>query len=263
MAATLLSTAIGKRAQIHDSLWKTTKRHSMGTVKSMETLFKFVKSVGKTEKPAFEQQENAIQVFMLGRHYDDEAITEYSQNGFLPRITQASFRYYGNMLSIIRQLAFDHPNFWDQGPAKAMMEFHSDKLLQIRQNALTRKALVLQTYTYLRDAYSKSFYHESMTESLWDRLSMLSRDNDTGGGKGGGGGDVKTPRCSHCRTPKLHEIAKVRPSKQCCPVKDIPAKKARGIARAAVEQWVRNPGTAGFQAILDEIISPGDCDVEE
>lgn len=27
-AATLLLNAIGKRAQVHDSLWKTTKRHS-------------------------------------------------------------------------------------------------------------------------------------------------------------------------------------------------------------------------------------------
>jgi hypothetical protein len=39
------------------------------TIKSMETLFKFVKSVGKAERSAFEQQENAIQVFMLTRYY--------------------------------------------------------------------------------------------------------------------------------------------------------------------------------------------------
>jgi hypothetical protein len=34
-------------------------------IKSVEALFKFVKGVGKAEKPAFEQQENVIQVFML------------------------------------------------------------------------------------------------------------------------------------------------------------------------------------------------------
>jgi hypothetical protein len=265
MAATLLSTAIGKKAQIHDSLWKTSKRHSMGTVKSMESLFKFVKSVGKSERPSFEQQENAIQVFMLSRHYDDGAITDYSQNGFLPRITQASFRYYGNMLSIIRQLAFDHPDFWEQGPAKAMLDFHSERLLQIRQNALTRKALILQTYTYLRDSYSKGFYHESMTESLWDRLALLSSAHSTDNGKGAGvggnrvaatasGGD-KTPRCSHCRFPKLHEVAKVRPSKMVCPVKDLSQKKARAIAKLAVEKWEKAPAAGGFQITLDEAIA--------
>jgi hypothetical protein len=252
-AATLLPTAIGKRAQVHDSLWKTTKRHSMGVIKSMETLFSFVKSVGKAEKPAFEQQENAIQVFMLRRHYDDEAITKFSQNGFLPRLTQAG--NYGNMLSIIRQLAFDHPNFWDQGPAKAMLDFHSDELLQIWQNSLTQKALILQTYLYLRDASSKGFYHESMTESLWDRLSLLSsvKGNEKvgrgAGGSGGSGGRGSVGatngggtgggvlRCSHCCSPKLHELAKVRPSKQVCPVKDFAAKKAKAIAKPAVEKW--------------------------
>jgi hypothetical protein len=73
MAAMVLLTA----------LWKTTKCHSMGTIKMMEILFNFVKSVRKSKKPAFEQQENDIQVFMLARHYANEAITEYSQNGFL------------------------------------------------------------------------------------------------------------------------------------------------------------------------------------
>jgi hypothetical protein len=189
MAATLLSTAIGRKAQIHDSLWKTAKRHSMGTIKSVETLFKFVKGVGKAEKPAFEQQENAIQVFMLSRHYDDSTISEYCQSGFLPRLTHASFRYYNSMLSMVRQLAYDHPAFWDQGPAKAMLNFHSERLLQIRQNSLTRKALVLQTYCYLRDANSKGFYHESMTESLWDRLASMTKSQGGGNRKGGGVGD--------------------------------------------------------------------------
>jgi hypothetical protein len=95
------------------------------------------------------------------------------------------------MLSIIRQLAFDHPDFWDQKPAKAMLDFHSDKLLQIRQTSLTRKALILQMYTYLRDASSKGFYHKSMTESLWDHLLLLSSvkgNEKVGRGAGGSGG---------------------------------------------------------------------------
>jgi hypothetical protein len=41
----LIAFVIGKRAQIHDSLWETQKRHAIGRVKNMESLFKFVKSV--------------------------------------------------------------------------------------------------------------------------------------------------------------------------------------------------------------------------
>jgi hypothetical protein len=277
MAATLLSTAIGRKAQIHDSLWKTAKRHSMGTIKSVETLFKFVKCVGKAEKAAFEQQENAIQVFMLSQHYDDSTISEYGQSGFLPRLTHASFRYYSSMLSMIRQLAYDHPSFWDQGPAKAMLDFHSERLLQIRQNSLTRKALVLQTYCYLRDASSKGFYHESMTESLWDRLASMAKSqregtgkgssnsggiNGGGGGKNGGVGDNRVARCSHCRSAKLHELAKVRPSKQMCPVKDLNPKKAKLVAKSAVEMWEKSPSEGGFVASLYAAIASHKDDEE-
>ena len=274
MAATLLSTAIGRKAQIHDSLWKTAKRHSMGTIKSVETLFKFVKGVGKAEKPAFEQQENAIQVFMLSRHYDDSTISEYCQSGFLPRLTQASFRHYNSMLSMVRQLAYDHPAFWDQGPAKAMLNFHSERLLQIRQNSLTRKALVLQTYCYLRDANSKGFYHESMTESLWDRLASMTKSQGGGNGKGGGGGDGggggkgagnggdRVTRCSHCRSAKLHELAKVRPTKQLCPLKELSQKKAKIVAKSAVEKWEKSPSEGGFLASLAAVIADNKGDEE-
>jgi hypothetical protein len=269
MAATLISTVIGKRAQIHDSLWKTIKRHAMGQVKTMEGLFKFVKCVSKSERPAFEQQENALQVFMLPRHYDEDTTNEYTQNGFLPRLTGASFRYYINLLSMVRQLAYDHPAFWERGPAKAMLDFHSEKLLQIRQNALTRKALVLQTYTYLRDANAKSFYHESMTESLWDRLATLVNPGagedsgsragggtGTGGSVGGGSSGVvavaKPPRCSHCRSIKLHELKQVRPAKLCCPLKDLSSKKARDIAKKAIEAWGRD-SSGTFSSTLEAV----------
>jgi hypothetical protein len=219
--------------------------------------------VGKSERPAFEQQENALQVFMLPRNYDEETTNEYTQNGFLPRLTGASFRYYMNLLSMIRQLAYDHPAFWDKGPAKAMLDFHSNRLLQIRQNALTRKALILQTYTYLRDANPKSFYHESMMESLWDRLARLTvnpgggegggvQGTGTPGAGGGGGGGGAKPRCSHCRSIRLHELMRVRPAKLCCPVKELSSKKAREVAKEAIESWNRDPTVeGGFPTMLE------------
>jgi hypothetical protein len=48
-----------KRAQIHNSLWNTLKHHAMRQAKKTKDLFKFVKRVGISEEPAFEQQENA------------------------------------------------------------------------------------------------------------------------------------------------------------------------------------------------------------
>jgi hypothetical protein len=42
----LLFMAIGKKALIHDSLWKTPKQHMLRQVKSSSLLFKFVKATG-------------------------------------------------------------------------------------------------------------------------------------------------------------------------------------------------------------------------
>jgi hypothetical protein len=50
-------------------------------------------------------------------------------------------------------------------------------------------------------------------------------------------------------------LAKVRPSKQVCPVKDFAAKKAKAIAKSAVEKWETEPADGGFQVTLDEAIA--------
>jgi hypothetical protein len=276
MAATLLSTAIGKKAQIHDSLWKTLKRHAFRQVKSSDDLFKFVNAVSKAESPSYEQQENVISHFMLAPHYDPPDVDYYVQNGFLPRLIYASFRYYSLLLSHICQLAFDHPTKWSKGPAKAMLDYHSDRLLQVRQHALTRKALILHTYVYLRDSDSKGFYHESMTESLWDRFATLSaqKNEGRGGGNGGGGGGDEKGKgkgkgkgddkgkggdkannkqfwCSHCHSSKCHILAGVSPSKTDCPLLDVTdLSKARTIAKEAVELFEEHP-TGPFLEVME------------
>ena len=51
-----------------------------------------------------------------------------------------------------------------------MLRFHSEKLMEIRQFSVSRKQLILQMYTYLRDAQAKDFYHESMAGALWERI---------------------------------------------------------------------------------------------
>jgi hypothetical protein len=50
---------------------------------------------------------------------------------------------------------------------KAMVSFHSEKLIEILQFAVSRKQLILKIFTYLRDAQAKDSYHESMAGALW------------------------------------------------------------------------------------------------
>jgi hypothetical protein len=253
MAATLIATAVGNgRRSIHDSMWQGARRNALDQIKDREGLFSFVKAVDKDKEAAFEKQDQAIQTLLFHRHYSETSIDEYLRNGLLPRITRESFRCYSNLLSTIRQLAFDHGTLWEGGPAKAMLDYHSFKLLQARRHALSRKMLVLRTYAYLRDAESKSFYNESMTEGLWDRLAVLTEKvhdapvhespgtaNPDPKKDPAGNGQLKkkvsegTPKCSHCRSAAVHKALKIDPARTLCPFLELSQADARKAAVTA------------------------------
>jgi hypothetical protein len=123
-----------------------------------------------------------------------------------------------------------------------MLEYHSNKLLQVRRHALTRRMLVLRTYVYLCDAESKAYYHESMTEDLWarvallnDRLLTLPPSEPEGGKEKPEKQKEGTPKCSHCHSATVHKKLSLDPTKKVCPFLTLPqvdARKAAGIASA-------------------------------
>jgi hypothetical protein len=97
--------------------------------------------------------------------------------------------------------------------------------------------------------------HKSMTEYLWDCLATIARSHDEGPVKGSSksaGGNISGRKV---QAAKLHELAKVRPSKQTCLVKDLSLKKARLVAKLAVDKWKKSPSEGGFQASLDAVIT--------
>jgi hypothetical protein len=76
--------------------------------------------------------------FLSKRNYKESCIEEYSRTGLLSRIMALSHTYFFALGDSIRQSAYDHPN-WEGGAAKAMISFHSGKLFEIRQFAVSRK----------------------------------------------------------------------------------------------------------------------------
>jgi hypothetical protein len=249
MAATLVATAMGKTPRMHDSMWSSIKRHSMVQIKDKASLFSFVKAVGKDKEAAFKKQSSAIRILMYRRHYSKDSIDSYLQNGFLPIISRETFRCYFALLQAVRQLTYDHGT-WEGGPGKAMLDYHSIRLLQVRRHALSRKMLILETYVYLRDASAKSFYHESMTEQLWELMADLSTqqasmmDAHPGAASDtipGAPGKEGTPRCSHCRNTSLHKLLEVQPTKKVCFFIDLSQAKARKAAGEALADLKENP----------------------
>jgi hypothetical protein len=248
MAATLVATAMGRTPRIHDSLWQTAKRHALRQIKDKDTLFSFVKAVGKDEDAAFKKQSSAIRLLMYRRHYSKESVEEYLRNGLLPRLTKECFRCYSSLLQSVRQLAYEH-GIWEGGPAKAMLDYHSIRLLQVRRHAISRRGLVLETYVYLRDAEAKAFYHESMAEVLWDKVAELTmmQASVSDNYQGGSDGELKktpspsSPRCSHCRNATLHKMLNIESSKKACYFVELFQAKARKAASEAIAEHKESP----------------------
>jgi hypothetical protein len=151
--------------EIQDTSWNSTIRHSLGKVNNREDVFEFVKKLGKSKKAAFWQEGNLIQHFLYQRQYSGTYIREYACWSLLNRITDKSFTYFFSLGDAIHQLAYKHPN-WEGGPAKAMLLFHSEKLLEIRQFSVSRKQLILQVYSYLCGTHMPRTYTMSPCQAL-------------------------------------------------------------------------------------------------
>jgi hypothetical protein len=128
----LASTNKLKGMEIQDTSWNSTIRHSLGRVKNCDDLFEFVRKLRKSKKAAFRQETNLIQQYMYHCHYQGPFIRDYVRSSLLCVISARTFRSFFDLGVAIQQLAFDHAN-WESGPAKAMLSFHLEKLMEICQ----------------------------------------------------------------------------------------------------------------------------------
>ena len=126
----LASTNKTKGMEIQDTSWNSALCHSLGKIKTREDLFEFVRKLRKSKKAVFRQQGNLIQHFLYQRHYSGPYIREYVRSGLLSIITTRTFGNFFDLGDAISQLAYDRTQ-WDVGPTKAMLRFHSDKLVEI------------------------------------------------------------------------------------------------------------------------------------
>mmetsp|Transcript_23866 Transcript_23866/g.36254 ORF Transcript_23866/g.36254 Transcript_23866/m.36254 type:complete len:153 (-) Transcript_23866:3717-4175(-) len=143
-------------------------------------------------------------------------------------------------------------------------------------HSITKKLLVLRTYACLRNAKARSFYTPSMTESLYSQLAASNAKltdlslklqaaspnrKDGGGSRSGnrgvdrsskGGDRSKKPKCSHCKTPQLHNLLKVGPGKGSCPLMNHHMSVARKIAVLAVERVKKDSEDWDIKEVLKE-----------
>jgi hypothetical protein len=150
--------------------------------------------------------------------------------GLLPRIIRASLLYFQELHLFLQRLAVAQPDQWEE-VGKEYLSYHTRALFRIRKCAQTRNQMILQTYTYLRDAKAKSFVDIKLLGALalkWHGHSNSSPPKTPSNAKP----PPATPQwtCSHCHTMDLHDGGACK-----CPARDLNTSKARRVAKEALK----------------------------
>ena len=250
-ATTMLATLAGKRAQLHDTQWKTQRKNSLGSVKKASDLFTLLEAVEEASAPAFEQQDSRIRSFLYQRKFDEDAVTDYLEHGLLPTIIRRSHDYFVALLNRIRGLYHKNNDTWDEGPAKAMLDHHTKGLANVRAFSIDYRTLILKVHVHLREAASKKFFHTAMSEVLWTRMARLESPHDVQPPPSAG-----DPKCSHCRSKEIHAHLGLLPARNHCPflglrVNSLSLKKA---LKQSGEVLSTHPGVEAAKASITEIV---------
>ena len=237
LLATVISAGQGRKGPpiALDPQWQNERRTRMQQIKDRDSLSKYVTKLEGCEAAAFRRENDAMALVLRRRLYSESKIRRYQDFGLLPRLTKQSYQLYVKLLNTVRTKAYEH-EIWLDSPAQAMIAHHTEKLMEVRAHAINRKHLLYTVYIYLRDAASKSFYHDSMNNALWSRL-MKAQSVPT---PLGGGGGTKTRGCDQCRGEEFHRVGK-KPINDKCPFHSLSKTKARTAASWCVKQKRDDP----------------------
>ena len=86
-----------------------------------------------------------------------------------------------------------------------MLEHLSSKLFEVRVNTLSRRNLILYTYSYLHYALSKGFYHESLMAAIWNKLVQLSATKEHPEP------DSTPKKCNWCKNGAFYTLMRGQP----------------------------------------------------
>jgi hypothetical protein len=249
-ATTMLATLSGKRAQLHDTQWKTQRKNSLGSIKKETDLWALIEAVDEASDPAFDQQESRIRMFLLQGRFNEDDIVDYLEHGLLPTITCRSLGYFVALLNRVWCLYHHNNNTWDGGPAKAMLEHHAKGLGNVRAFSIDYRTCVLKTYVCLREAADKKFFHSAMLQALWSRIALLEAPHDALTPLG------RDPKCSHCRNKEVHTYLGLLPARTNCPFASVKIKSTvlKKAVKQSVEVLASHPEVEAAKASIAEIL---------
>jgi hypothetical protein len=240
--------------------WRRQAYNALARVSSNQEVFSFISDVEKVILRHRQAQENRMRAFMYESGHSRDVVDYYVRLGALPRIVELTYECYSALLNLARQTVYEFQvATWKGSYAERMVQHHALELGQIRETSANYRALLLDTYIYLRNARKDKFQDPSFTRALLYRTM----------GQYGGGDAPSEPtpgapspgasnRCKHCRRQGIHSGT----SKNDCPLQGLPARRAQGAlsnldkAKAkAVALAIRDGLTADPSQDVDSLIA--------
>jgi hypothetical protein len=229
-----------------DTQWRMQGRNALDKIKTVDDLNEAAEELSSQTDNVLTNMDSAIKEILFNVGWTSRDADAYCMLGLLPRLMQQSLQTFYELHVHFQKLAIAHRANW-KDVGKEHVVHHSLALMRIRRFALTRNQMVLQTYTYLRDAKSKGFLDIKLLGALtikWQSLALHPRAESSSTPTGP---TLKLWDCSHCQSSSLDEGGAKK-----CPAKELRNKPARRAAKEALKSVKDEPG-AFARLIAEEL----------
>jgi hypothetical protein len=220
-------TDLGSRRagnQPRDTQWKIMSRNALDKIKTIDDLSASTEELSGQRDKVLSNMEAAMREVLFNAGWTKEDADVYCEAGLLPRIIRRSMTIYYELHIHFQTVAMMNPEAWEDC-GKMHVDHHAKQLRQIRMYAARRSQMILQTYTYLRDAKAKGFQDIKLLGAITQKLQDVAFKNLAVTPR-----PPKAPKewhCTHCHSD-LHEGGM-----KDCSLKEFKAKVARRLARDA------------------------------
>lgn len=208
-----------------DTNWRSQGRTSLKGIASTEQLLELRDSIDGC-LPTVERNMCISMSSVLSKYCWSKDLEVYwAEANLFTRVAKDSAKYYVGLLDHL--LLLDRDQGWTY--AKVALDYHAQKISEIRTTALNRLSAMVYIYVYLRDAKGLSFnapkLQEKRNADIFERVAELERCGQVTHG----------PKCPKCRgSTKIHPAGKMN-----CPwknSKDADARKQAAICEAAMNK---------------------------
>jgi hypothetical protein len=161
-------------AATRDTQWKLASKNTLEKVKTIEDCNTAADELSCEAETVLANMDASMKEILYAAGWAAQDTDSFCLIGLLPRIIRATMSLYQELYLVFQRLSVAHPNQWDEVGLEYVTH-HAKTFARIRKCVQTRIQMILQNYTYLRDAKTKNFTDMKLLGALsLERHSMVA-----------------------------------------------------------------------------------------